>query len=58
MNRLAKRVSVEEILVKVSDLNKEYFYTNSVPYEDMYEYNPSWTDYLLWNYEEDRLNHE
>lgn len=58
LNRLAKRVSVEEILVKVSDLNKEYFYTNSLPYEDMYEYNPSWTDYLLWNYEEDRLNHE
>lgn len=57
MNRLAKRVSVEEILVKVSDLNKEYFYTNSLPYEDMYEY-PNWTDYLLWNYEEDRLNHE
>ena len=57
LNRLAKRVSVEEILVKVSDLNKEYFYTNSLPYEDMYEY-PNWTDYLLWNYEEDRLNHE
>lgn len=25
---------------------------------DMYEHNPGWTDYLLWNYEEDRVNHE
>ena len=58
LNRLAKRVSVEEILVQVSDLNKRYLYTNSAPYEDMYEHNPGWTDYLLWNYEEDRVNHE
>ena len=42
----------------MSDLNKRYLYTNSAPYEDMYEHNPGWTDYLLWNYEEDRVNHE
>lgn len=51
LNRLAKRISVEKIFVKVSDFNQEYLYTNTVPYEDMYEY-PNWTDYLLWTMEE------
>lgn len=57
LNRLAKRVVVTEINVKVSGFDREYFYTNAISYRDMYELDDNWADYLLWDMRK-RDNHE
>lgn len=62
MNRLAKRLLVSEIMVKISDhYGKEILIQNSEPYSAMYEPFswekesqgvPAWTEYLFWERQE------
>lgn len=58
LNRLAKRVWVEEILVKLSSYNREMIISNEKPYQKMEEpaswaWNstgePAWAEYLMWD---------
>lgn len=56
LNRLAKRVYVDDILIRLTGWNKETIISNSDPYQDMYEYSadsnkdePAWWEYLLWD---------
>lgn len=57
--RLAKRVEIEDVLVKLSDCEKEYLFTNKNDcYSEMFEYpswsrtnedgEPAWWEYLMW----------
>lgn len=56
LNRLAKRVNIENILISIKDYNKEFIFNNSKPYNDMYECpswvdedkEPAWWEYLMW----------
>lgn len=62
MNRLAKRLLVSEVMVKISDhYEKEILIQNSEPYSAMYEPFswekesqgvPAWTEYLFWERQE------
>ena len=64
LNRLAKRVMVNDILVKISGYDKDYhnksfIISNAKPYKKMEE-GPSWcneeiawAEYLMWDYGED-----
>ena len=56
LNRLAKRVYVDDILIRLTGWDKEIVISNSDPYQDMYEYSadsnkdePAWWKYLLWD---------
>ena len=55
LNRLAKRVMVRDIVVKLRGWNKELVISNPKPYEDMQEgpswYNGeiAWAEYLIWD---------
>jgi len=58
LNRLAKRVHVTDILVKLSDGYKTLVLDNPEPYSDMTELfswdesgdgEPAWVEYLLWD---------
>ena len=56
LNRLAKRVYVDDILIRLTGWDKEILISNSDPYQDMYEYSadsnkdePAWWEYLLWD---------
>ncbi len=56
LNRLAKRVYVNDILIRLTGWNKEFIISNSDPYQNMYEYSadsnkdePAWWEYLLWD---------
>ena len=56
LNRLAKRVYVNDILIRLTGWNKEFIILNSDPYQNMYEYSadsnkdePAWWEYLLWD---------
>ena len=53
LNRLAKRLYVNDILIRLSGYkgcnNKEIIISNANAYEGMYEYNMPWWDYLLWD---------
>lgn len=56
LNRLAKRVYVDDILIRLTGWDKETIISNSSPYQDMYEYSTSssegesaWWEYLLWD---------
>lgn len=64
LNRLAKRVTVYDILVKLSGLDFNYnkkttIISNAKPYEQMLEgpswYNGeiAWAEYLMWDRDED-----
>ena len=58
LNRLAKRVDIYEILVRLEGQGRELIISNAKPYEQMAEW-PSWTDvsggepmwceYLMWS---------
>lgn len=56
LNRLAKRVLIEDILVSVKDFSKEFIFKNEKPYNEMYEQGsyekednkPAWWEYLMW----------
>lgn len=56
LNRLAKRVNVEDILVSLKGYDKEFIFKNKKPYENMYECpswvsdgnEPAWWEYLVW----------
>lgn len=57
LNRLAKRVLIENILVSVKDFSKEFVFKNEKPYSEMYEWpswsndtgEPAWWEYLMWD---------
>lgn len=54
LNRLAKRVYVDDILIRLTGFDKETIISNSIPYQDMYETGsdegePAWWGYLLWD---------
>ena len=56
LNRLAKRVYVDDILIRLTGWDKEIVISNSDHYQDMYEYSadsnkdePAWWEYLLWD---------
>ena len=56
LNRLAKRVYVDDILIRLTGWDKEIVISNSDPYQNMYEYSadsnkdePAWWEYLLWD---------
>lgn len=58
LNRLAKRVYVEDILVKISGINKMWIISDPKPYQEMEELPSwstaskdrtiSWAEYLMW----------
>ena len=55
LNRLAKRVYVRDILVKLRGYEKEFIISNAEPYKQMEEgpswWNgePAWAEYLMWD---------
>ena len=59
LQRLAKRVMVEDILVKVEGYDQRYVFDNYDPYYDMFECpswsmgnntgEPNWCEYLMWS---------
>ena len=56
LNRLAKRIYVDDILIRLTGWNKETIISNPDPYQNMYEYRaysnkdePAWWEYLLWD---------
>ena len=59
LTRLAKRLLIHDVCVKVWDYSKSMVIDDAEPYEDMYEsrFEPhsdvvhkKWTDYLLWEH--------
>lgn len=48
--RLAKRINVTDLLVRVEGGGKSIIIDNYKPYMDMYEWELSWADYLMWEY--------
>lgn len=65
--RLAKRLGIEDILVKIRGYEESVLIADKKPYKDMFEY-PSWStygekkssenwcEYLMWDLEEERIN--
>ena len=59
LNRLSKRVGIEEILVKLNSYDRELIISNADPYAEMFEspswsFNnndeePNWCEYLMWD---------
>lgn len=58
LNRLAKRVGIEEILVRINSYDKELIISDSEPYSKMFEWpswnnesggEPNWCEYLMWD---------
>ena len=56
LNRLAKRIYVDDILIRLTGWDKETIISNPDPYKDMYEYSanssedePAWWEYLFWD---------
>lgn len=57
LNRLSKRLQVDDILVSLKAYDKEYIFKDSEAYFDMYESpswvndsgEPAWWEYLMWN---------
>lgn len=52
--RLAKRVQVNAIVVKLWAYGQSMLITNAAPYDEMYEWRDGetrWTDYLMWERE-------
>lgn len=56
LNRLAKRIYVDDILIRLTGWDKETIISNPDPYQDMYEYSanssedePAWWEYLFWD---------
>lgn len=57
INRLAKRVFVDDILVRVSGQDREFIFNNAEPYSHMFEGpswcsddgEPAWSEYLMWS---------
>ena len=52
--RLAKRIGVDDVCVKISDhVRKEMLITDPKPYSDMYEIPPQWVEQIAgpewWN---------
>lgn len=54
LNRLAKRVSIKDVLVKVRSWDKSYVISNPFPYAQMEE-EPVWYDYILSNKRKDEF---
>jgi len=56
LTRLAKRVNVVDICVKLSDENRQKIFSNANPFDEMYEWpswvnkngEPAWWEYLAW----------
>lgn len=54
--RMAKRLWIKDILVRLEGQGRELLITDSSPYEEMLEYGEKelpWTDYLYWEKAED-----
>lgn len=57
LNRLAKRVGVEDILVQLSAYDRKLIISDAEPYSDMFEWpswssndgEPTWCEYLMWD---------
>jgi len=58
LTRLAKRVTVDEICVKIYAYKREIIISDANPYADMFEWpswvkdsggEPNWCEYLMWN---------
>lgn len=54
LNRLAKRVYVDDILIRLTGYGKETIISNASGYQDMYETGsdegePAWWEYLCWD---------
>lgn len=55
INRLAKRVSIDDCLVKINGYNQEILFTNKDDsYGKMFEWEEdNWCEYLMWDYDRD-----
>jgi hypothetical protein len=54
MCRFSKRILIEDCIVKIECEDKQKIFTNNNRvYTDMFEYEDSWTDYLMWDYNQD-----
>ena len=63
LNRLAKRLDVEDILIHLKGWNKEIIISNPKPYQEMAEWpswwtkksngEPAWWEYLMWDQAKD-----
>jgi hypothetical protein len=58
LNRLAKRVGIEDILVRLNAYDRELIISNPKPYQEMAEWpswtnesdgEPAWCEYLMWD---------
>lgn len=56
LNRLAKRIHIDDILIRITGFGKETIISNPDPYQYMYEYSalssedePAWWEYLFWD---------
>lgn len=52
LNRLAKRISVNKVLVSIRDYSHEYLINDNSNYGEMYEHTDNWCDYLKWEWED------
>lgn len=55
LNRLAKRIRVLSLLVKLQGYKHSYIFTNKTDcYSNMYEFDDPWWGYLMWDFEDDK----
>ena len=54
LNRLAKRLIVDSVYVKLNDYYDSYMFTNKNDcYEHMFEFEDPWYNYLMWSWEDE-----
>lgn len=54
LNRLAKRLFIDSVYVKLNDYNHSYTFTNKNNcYEHMFDFENPWYNYLMWEWEDD-----
>lgn len=54
LNRLAKRLNVHSVYVRLNDYGRSYIFTNKNDcYENMFDNENPWYDYLMWEWKDD-----
>lgn len=55
LTRLAKRCWVHDVFVRVEGRDQSYIFNDSNSWYDMFESEPAWADYLMWDTDESGL---
>lgn len=54
LNRLSKRLNVHSVYVRLNDYSRSYIFTNKNDcYENMFDNENPWYDYLIWEWKDD-----